>query len=381
MMDLKRRINSTQGGFDGGPNGLQARRAHAIQSYLHMLMQNNRREIEASERVAEAQGFAPQWGGRQVHSWAKLWITDQKLPKSQHGRHIKLFTLLEDPTICAELQSYVRSNKWAVDPAKLADFSATKMVPKVAEVYGTNLMNKEIPLGLKKYLELQLFSRIHMKATWGANDGKKMSWVHEKEHTLKKKGVGRGIHQSDVICSTVGWLKGFFVKQLKEKIIPTFEDVHGPGCQALFLIDNSQGHLAYSQDALLSSQMNMNPVGKQARMRDGWFLQDGQRITQPMVFPKDHPKFPDQPKGMRHRYLRENCNYTFTTLQENLPKGLEFVSVETIRKWEHWMWRWVDAYDVGMGTREAHLQVQKFSSRRYKSHRRIPESLAAQLGN
>ena len=206
--------------------------------------------------------------------------------------------------------------------------------------------------------------------------------------------------------------------------------------------------------------MNLNPVGKQARMRDGWFLRNGQKITQPMVFPKDHPEFPDQPKGMRHvlmerglwvdklrmkcrgekcttgsvdccakrlldlqpdfkeqhslvqevieeaghiciflpkfhcelnfieyfwgavkRYLRENCDYTFITLQENLPKALEFVSVETIRRWEHRMWHWVDAYDVGMGAREAQLQVQKFSSRKYKSHRRIPEGLAAQLDN
>jgi len=35
-------------------------------------------------------------------------------------------------------------------------------------------------------------------------DRKKMSWVHEKEHVLKKKGTGYGIYQSDVICSTVG---------------------------------------------------------------------------------------------------------------------------------------------------------------------------------
>ena len=296
MVDLERRINSTQGEFDGGPNGLQARRARAIQSYLLMLVQNNRRKIEASERAAEAQGFASLWGGRQVRTWTKLWILDRKLPQSRRGRHIKLFTLLEDPTIRAELRSYVRSNKWAIDPAKLADFSAKKMVAKVAETYGMNLMNKEIPLGLKKYLELELFPRIHMKATQGvslstarrwlhrkgfrftehrkalyfdgherpdvveyrqnrfipqikeyrcrlveyvvggvekesakpvenfverrlvlvshdestfqANDGKKMSWVHEKEHALKKKGAGRGIHQSDVICSTVGWLKG-----------------------------------------------------------------------------------------------------------------------------------------------------------------------------
>lgn len=83
--------------------------------------------------------------------------------------------------------------------------------------------------------------------------------------------------------------------------------------------------------------------------------------------------------GAVKRYLRENCDYTFVTLQENLPKALESVSVETIRKWEHRMWRWVDAYDGGMGARDAQLQVQKFSSRKYKSHRRILERLAAQL--
>ena len=287
MMDLERKINSTQADFEGGPNGLQARRARAIHSFLHMLVRNDRKKTDASECAAEAQGFAPQWGGRQVRSWSKLWIAVRKLPESRRGRHIKLFTLLEDPNICAELRSYVRSNKWAVDPAKLAEFSAKKMVPKVAEAYGTNLVKKEIPLGLKHYLELKLFPRIHMKAIRGvslstarrwvhregfrftehrkslyfdgheqpdvveyqqnsfipqikeyrrrlveyavgevakekekvvgnlverrlvlvshdestvqANDGKKMSWVHEKEHALKKKGAGPGVLTSFVL--------------------------------------------------------------------------------------------------------------------------------------------------------------------------------------
>jgi len=165
MRDLEKQINSARSNFDGGPNGLQARRARAIQSYLHMLVQNDRRKVEASERAAEAQGFAAQWGGRQVRSWAKLWIVARKLPESRRGAHIKLFTLLEDPEIRAELRSYVRSNKWAIDPAKLANFSTKKMVPKAADAYGTDLMKKEIPTGLKRYLELELFPRIQMKAT------------------------------------------------------------------------------------------------------------------------------------------------------------------------------------------------------------------------
>jgi hypothetical protein len=47
----------------------------------------------------------------------------------------------------------------------------------------------------------------HDKSTSQANNSPEKSWVHQDEHALKKKGVGRGQHQSDVICSTVGWLK------------------------------------------------------------------------------------------------------------------------------------------------------------------------------
>ena len=57
--------------------------------------------------------------------------------------------------------------------------------------------------------------------------------------------------------------------KLKEKIIPAFKEAHGAGYQALFFIDNSQGHSAYAEDALLASRMNVNPGGKQAQMRDG----------------------------------------------------------------------------------------------------------------
>lgn len=65
------------------------------------------------------------------------------------------------------------------------------------------------------------------------------------------------------------------------------------------MVDNSQGHLAYSTDALVASRMNVNPGGKQARMHDTWFMQDGQRITQAMVYPADHPTSPNELKGIR----------------------------------------------------------------------------------
>ena len=54
--------------------------------------------------------------------------------------------------------------------------------------------------------------------------------------------------------------------QLIKKIILVFERVHGPRYQALYMVDNSQGHSAYSVNALLTSWMNLHPSGKQAKL-------------------------------------------------------------------------------------------------------------------
>jgi hypothetical protein len=222
------------------------------------------------------------------------------------------------------------------------------------------------------------------------------------------------------------------------------------------MVDNSQGHSAYSEDALLTSRMNMKPGGKQARLRDGWYMQGSQKVVQKMVFPPDHPEFPDMPKGMKQvlmerglfsrslrmqcpgpdkcvhdstsccakrildlqpdfqeqkslvqeviefaghlciflpkfhcelnfieffwgvvkKYLRDNCDYTFDTLKENLPKALASVRLDTIRRWEHRMIRWMEAYRLGLEAKEAQTQVKAFSSKKYASHRRVPETVA-----
>lgn len=220
------------------------------------------------------------------------------------------------------------------------------------------------------------------------------------------------------------------------------------------MVDNSQGHAAYSEDALLATRMNIKPGGKQAHMRDGWFIRDGQRVTQPMVFPSDDPKHAREPKGIKavlterglfrkklrgrceskcevgalaccnkrilelqpdfqeqkslvqevieaaghlciflpkfhcelnfieffwgavKKYLRDRCDYTFDTLKENMPLALASVQLQTIRKWELRTHRWIEAYRSGLSTKDAQLRVKQFSSTKYKSHRRVPETIA-----
>ncbi|KAG0697965.1 hypothetical protein DFH29DRAFT_125363 [Suillus ampliporus] len=46
-------------------------------------------------------------------------------------------------------------------------------------------------------------------------------------------------------------------------------------------------------------------------------------------------------------------------------KALAPVPLQTIRRWEHRMYRWMEAYWSGLGTKDAWIQVLKFSSRTY----------------
>ena len=66
-------------------------------------------------------------------------------------------------------------------------------------------------------------------------------------------------------------------------------------------------------------------------------------------------------------------------LKANLPLAMGSVKLTTIRLWEHRMVRWMAAYSSGLSARNAQKQVKDFSSRKYTSHRRVPETLARQF--
>ena len=123
LKDIEKLINSKRDIFVAGHSSLQAYRARTIQSYLHIVVINKHKGVAASEIAAESQGFSAKWGARMVRKWVRGWVDKRELPLSARGHHTKSFSLLSDPAIRAELRSYVRSNKWAMDPAKLVEFS------------------------------------------------------------------------------------------------------------------------------------------------------------------------------------------------------------------------------------------------------------------
>ena len=73
--------------------------------------------------------------------------------------------------------------------------------------------------------------------------------------------------------------------------------------------------------------------------------------------------------GTVKKYLHDNCDYSFDGLKEDLLNlSIGFGSHTRM-----------DAYGEGLGSVEAQLRVKKFSSRKYKSHRRILENVARLL--
>lgn len=70
-------------------------------------------------------------------------------------------------------------------------------------------------------------------------------------------------------------------------------------------------------------------------------------------------------------YIIAKCTYNFTKLKDLVPEAFESIDVLTIRRWEHRMWRWIDAYKDGLNVTQANFAVKQ-----YKSHRRIPQRVA-----
>jgi hypothetical protein len=77
----------------------------------------------------------------------------------------------------------------------------------VSGIYIVGGIERELHKAPANFVECCLVLCSHDKSTCQTNDGKHASWVMEGEHALKKKSPGHGMHQSDVICLTVGWLK------------------------------------------------------------------------------------------------------------------------------------------------------------------------------
>ena len=154
-------------------------------------------------RAAESHGFAAKWGRRNLRSWTRNWTRNCALPHSLQGQHAKVYTLLSDSTVAAELRAYVRSNKWAMNPDKLRQFSKNELIPDAADKYLCHLVREEMPLGLKKYMDVELFHRVHLQVGRGISLSTAHRWLRREGFRFisHKKGLYFDGHRCLVIPS------------------------------------------------------------------------------------------------------------------------------------------------------------------------------------
>lgn len=187
----------------------------------------------------------------------------------------------------------------------------------MATYLGEDLLTVRLPTLLLGQRELVLV--VQDESVFHTNDDEAYVWSEKgKETVLRPKGDGAGYHVSGFLSEKIGvlmmteeqyeayvaglsdeekdgaapreaaktmkigkahagsmygiahdgyWNNDLLMRQLAHAII-IFEITH-PGCQGLFLFDNSTGHGKYCPDALraVSSRINVKPGGSQAMMR------------------------------------------------------------------------------------------------------------------
>ena len=70
------------------------------------------------------------------------------------------------------------TNKWAIHPEKLTKFLKDQLVPKAAEEYLCLITKEEMPHGLKKCMDFELFPCIHPKVGCGISLPTAWRWLH-----------------------------------------------------------------------------------------------------------------------------------------------------------------------------------------------------------
>jgi len=310
--------------------------------------------------------------------------------------------------------------------------------------------------------EKRLVLIYHDESSFHANEEQSWQWAEEDKLMLRPKSQGRGLMISDSIEEHGGylqlspeehelaklsvpdlpskariafkfgsqgdgyWNNELFIEQVKTAI--SIAEFKYPKVQntLAFLFDQSSGHCAYADDALIAHKMYVSDGGKQPFLRDTiWdgktqklvsstgiqkglkslleergvntsglkkeamikiveemqdfkfqkikveelILNKGYRV---MFIPKFHCELNPIECVWCHakHYTRSHCDYSFANLEKIIDTALDSVTIELMRKYFRKIREYQRAYREGNTLGKEMKKILK----KYKSHRRVSES-------
>jgi len=172
----------------------QLNRVNGLISFYNFMLCGHRRWI-SSQLASQSMGKSPNHGAYLLRRWARDFETHDKLPSSERGAHCKSCSLLKDPDIAEQMRSYLRSNKWSMDPTKLSEYSRGVMAPLAASKYQHQILNKEMPNGLARYVSKELLPDMGLKIKDGISRRTAVRWLRSE---------GRGIREGQQFCHSSG---------------------------------------------------------------------------------------------------------------------------------------------------------------------------------
>jgi hypothetical protein len=304
----------------------------------------------------------------------------------------------------------------------------------------------------------------HDESTFQSNEDQSLQWGLKGSKMMKPKSRGAGIMVSDFIDEHSGflaytdeeyerakalnpsakkygrafleygenkegyWTRDKFMEQIK-RVVDMAELKYPPqdGWRHAWVFDHSSCHAAMADDALDANKMNVNPGGKQRKMRDTVWQGKAQTMCFRLGIPKgmrqvlqergidtsrmgadqmrktlaDMEDFKNEKSLVEHyltgkghivvflpkfhpelnpiervwaqlkRYTKSHCKYSIQSLRKNIPEAYDSVTLENIqnhfRKVKHYMFGYLEGLKPGNELEET-LKKYKMA---VKSHRRI----------
>ena len=274
-------------------------RARAIRSYAHEYLHDGKISLHQQGKHVKRGSLL---SNEDIKEAAQKWIITTKPEKRGIPELLKYLNNTIIPSMfnlpgnisASVLWNYMvewgyshRANKKAVyyDGHERADVVqyrkewASKMVEysQFMEKYDENDVNK-VTLPILPEGQQQIVMVTQDESTFYSNESPTNLWLLNNENPIRNKSPGGSIMVSEFQCPCHGTMriknwksrKFFFAgsnrdgywtwkdmhEQIKDDVIPLFEKLH-PGCQALFILDQSSNHNAYTPSANRATSFNM----------------------------------------------------------------------------------------------------------------------------